>query len=297
LRKHRALLPLATSLLFAGSFIAGKYTTADLGPLTTSFFRFLVALFFLTLLATITHASLRVSSRDLGNLILLGLFGIVGYHFFFFSALRHTEVANTAIINALSPIITGLMAAAFLRERLGLRNYFGVAIAVVGVIVLLAHGQLQNLMKLNVNRGDGLMLLAVISWAVYALLVRRLSEKYSGLCLFFYAVLFGTIMLLALAFTEGWTRQMESISTASLWSIIYMGAAASGIGYLLYTLSIGRIGPTRTASFVYGLVPIFVAALALLFFGEPITPVMIISAGGVLLGLRLMLARRSSNET
>jgi drug/metabolite transporter (DMT)-like permease len=261
-------LPLATSLLFAGSFIAGKYTTVDLGPLTTSLLRYLVALIFLALLAAVTRSSLRVRSRDIRKLLLLGLFGIVGYHFFFFSALRQTEVANTAIINALSPIVTGLMAAVFLRERLSRRNYAGVVFAVAG---------------------------AVLNWAAYALLIKKLSNRYTGLCLFFYAVLFGTIMLLALAFTEGWIRQIESISTASLWSIIYMGAAASGIGYLLYTVSIGRIGPTRTSGLVYSLVPVFVAALALLFFGEPVTPVMMISAGAILLGLRLMMEQRPSS--
>jgi drug/metabolite transporter (DMT)-like permease len=293
LPKRTALLPLVISLLFAGSFIAGKYTTVDLGPLTTSLLRYIVALVFLTLLAIAKRFSLTINMPDLGKLVFLGLFGTVGYHYFFFSALRHTEVANTAIINALSPIVTGLMAALFLKERLTSRNYLGVAIAVVGALVLLTKGQIQNLLKVNMNLGDGLMLLAVISWAIYALLVKRLSEKYSGFCLFFYATLFGVVMLIGVAFTENWTWHVKSVSTASFWSIIYMGAAASGIGYLLYTLSIGKIGPTRTSSFVYSLVPIFVAALALLFFDEPITPVMIISVAGILLGLRLMMAQRA----
>lgn len=289
---RRIFFPLATSLLFAGSFIAGKYTTADLGPLTTSLFRYLVALLFLALLAMMTRTCLRIRVRDLGKLILLGLFGIVGYHFFFFSALRHTEVANTAIINAFSPIITGLMAALFLRERLNRRNYVGVVIAVAGTIALLVRGQIQNMLQFKVNQGDGLMLLAVCSWGIYALLVKTLSERYSGLYLFFFATLFGTIMLLGLAFTENWIRQLEGISTASVWSIIYMGAAASGVGYLLYTLSIGEIGPTRTSSLVYSLVPIFVATLAWIFFGEPITTIMVISVVAILIGLRLMMGRR-----
>jgi len=296
LPKHKILLPLATSLLFAGSFIAGKYTTADLRPLTISLLRYIVALVFLTLLAMVRRSSLSVRFGDLGKFLLLGLFGIAGYHFFFFSALRHTEVANTAIINALSPIITGLMAALFLKEKLSFRSYLGIVIAVVGVIALLVKGQSQNLLKLNVGQGDGLMLLAVLSWAIYALLVKTLSKKYSGFCLFFYATLFGVIMLLGLAFTEDWIWQIKNLSVTSFWSIIYMGAVASGIGYLLYTMSIGKIGPTRTSSFVYSLVPIFVAILALFFFDEPITAVMIVSMAGILIGLRLLMAQRPARE-
>lgn len=296
LTRRKIHLPLATSLLFAGSFIAGKYTTADLGPLTTSLLRYIVALVVLSLLAMSKRFSLNIDRRDLSKFLLLGLFGIVGYHFFFFSALRHTEVANTAIINALSPIVTGLMAAIFLRERLSFRSYLGVIIAVGGAIALLVKGQIQRLLKFDLNEGDGLMLLAVLSWAIYALLVRRLSKKYSGFCLFFYATLFGVSMLLGLAFTESWTRHIMNISMASFWSVIYMGAAASGVGYLLYTLSIGEIGPTKTSSLVYSLVPLFVATLAWVFFREPITPIMVISAAGILIGLHLMMAKRSPQE-
>ena len=153
------------------------------------------------------------------------------------------------------------------------------------------------MLKFKVNLGDGLMLLAVINWAIYALLVKRLSEKYLGFCLFFYATLFGVIMLIGLAYTEHWTQHIDSISMASFWSLIYMGAVASGIGYLLYTLSIGKIGPSRTSSSVYSLVPIFVAVLALLFFDEPITAIMMISVAGILLGLHLMMVPRTSHET
>jgi drug/metabolite transporter (DMT)-like permease len=75
-----------------------------------------------------------------------------------------------------------------------------------------------------------------------------------------------------------------------------MGVGASGIGYLLFNLSVAKIGPTRTAGFVYSLVPVFVAILALLFFAETITLVMIASGGLILLGLRLMMQTGSSSE-
>ena len=70
----------------------------------------------------------------------------------------------------------------------------------------------------------------------------------------------------------------------------------SGIGYLLFNLSVAKIGPTRTAGVVYSLVPVFVAILALLFFAEAITFVMIASGGLILIGLRLMMQSGSSSE-
>jgi drug/metabolite transporter (DMT)-like permease len=69
-----------------------------------------------------------------------------------------------------------------------------------------------------------------------------------------------------------------------------MGICGSGLGYLLYNLSIREIGATRTSSFVYSVIPLMVAVLALLIFRQPITPTMIASMVLILVGLHMMLA-------
>ena len=109
----RLAAPLATSALFAGSFVAAKWASFELGPLSATLLRYTVALAFLLLLAWFRDptAITAPTKQDVPAMIALGLFGVVGYHWFFFVALRHTEVANTAIINASSPVVTGLAAA------------------------------------------------------------------------------------------------------------------------------------------------------------------------------------------
>lgn len=287
---QKILLLLMASLLFAGSFVAGKYTTIDLDPLTTSLLRYLVALLFLLLLL-VWHRSeaLRVAWADVLPLALLGTFGIVGYHYFFFASLRYTDVANTAVINAMNPIITGMMAAAFIGERLQWRNYVGVAIASVGVLILITQGQMSILLQLDFNRGDVLMVVAVLSWVIYSLIIRQLSTRYSGYTVTFYAALFGVVQLALLALPQGAIAQARVMSVASGLSILYMGIGASGIGYFLYTLSVKDVGPTRTSSFIYSFVPVFAALLAFLFFREPITPIMLLSMTLIITGLNFTL--------
>jgi len=286
-------LPLATALTFAGSFVAGKYAIYDLQPLTITLIRYLIALLFLALLLYHYGASsLKVAGRHLPGLILLGLFGVVGYHFFFFSSLELTSVGNTAIINAMSPVVTGLLASIFIRERLSGVNYTGVAVALVGVIILLTDGELQNITGLNFNPGDILMLCAVISWAIYALLVKALMKKYSGFTVTFYAALFGVMILAVIVpIFEGVDFGPGDVSTTAILSIIYMGIVASGIGYFLYNLSVHKMGPTRTASAVYSLVPVFVAFLAFLFFREEISIIMLSSIVLIIIGLNLVMKR------
>lgn len=290
-------LPIGASLLFSGSFIAGKYTTVDLLPLTVSLWRYLVALLFLSLLARLRPSlSLKVAWRDLIPLSLLGLSGIVGYHYFFFSSLRHTAVLNAAIINATNPIITSIAAALFLGETLAFKNYSGGAIAFVGVILLLTKGNLENLLTLQFNYGDLLMLIAMLCWVLYSLLLKSLSRRYSGFTLTYYAALFGVIFLVFLAAPEHPIAQLRSSAIASQLGILYMGIGTSGLGYLQYNLSVIAIGATRTSCVIYSFIPIFVALLSFLFFGDAIAPLMLLIMAFIIAGVNLMLSQNPTQK-
>ena len=283
-------LPIFTSLLFAGSYIAANITVSELEPLTITFLRYGIAWIFLTsLLFHFKPSSLRVAKSDLWQLLLLGVFGIIGYHYFFFLSLKFTKVANTAIINALSPIVTAIFAAAFLKERLSSKNYMGVTLAFAGVIILLSRGKIDNILQMEINIGDGLMLLAVLSWVFYSLLIKKLQKKYHSFTLTYFATAFGGGLLFFLSLTENLFVQLQNISFASFLSLLYMGIAASGLGYLLYNFSIKEIGPTKTSGFVYSLVPVFVAILALIAFKQEITLIIVLSTFLIIVGLYFML--------
>ncbi len=136
------------------------------------------------------------------------------------------------------------------------------------------------------------MLVSVFSWVIYSLLIKKLLDKYTGFTLTYYATFFGMVLLMFLVISENFTEQIQSISKTSIYSLLYMGIGASGIGYFFYNLSIKEIGPTKTASFVSSLVPIFVAGLALQFFDQKITGVIIISTMLIIFGLHFTLREK-----
>lgn len=284
--------PLITGILFSGSYISAKAASNDLGPITASLLRYAVAFLFLTLLLfRFGAASIRVEKRDLPKMAFLGLSGVVGYHTIFMISLAHTQVANTAIINATSPILTAILASWILKERLTTRNVYGVGMAFVGVILLLTRGRITNLIGLDINIGDAIMLAATLSWVFFALTVKTLLKKYNSFTLTYHATLSGVLMLLALSAIENPIPQMKDMSLKSGLGILYMGLFASGLAYILYSMSVDRIGPTKTSSFVYSVVPIFVSIQASLFFGQTVTPVMAFSILMIVIGLRFMLKK------
>jgi drug/metabolite transporter (DMT)-like permease len=283
-------LPFLTGLAFSGSFIAAKYTTVDLTPLVTTLLRYVIALlFFVGLMIIRKQRVFHVEPRHIPAFIVLGLSGIVGYHFFFFASLHHTSVANTAIINGLSPAITGVMAALFIGERLSAVNWLGIAMAMAGVMILVTKGNITVLTGFDFNYGDLLMLTAVVCWSVYALAARRMLDRYSALTVTLLASLFGVAVLILMVIPEDLPGQLRAVSQESIWALLYMGIAASGFGYLLYNLSIRSIGPTRTSGFVYSTVPLLTGLLALIFFSEPVTLTMLIATILVIIGLQLAL--------
>jgi drug/metabolite transporter (DMT)-like permease len=144
-------------------------------------------------------------------------------------------------------------------------------------------------LQLQFNAGDILMLGAVACWACYSILLRHLGQRYSGLALSYYGALFGVAQLLLLTFPELQRNGWPSLSWPSILGVLYMGIGASGIGYLLFTLSTQRIGPTKSTSIVYSGVPVWVALLAWLFFAQSVTPWMLVSMALILLGLRTVL--------
>jgi drug/metabolite transporter (DMT)-like permease len=292
---RKIIWPLLTGLSFAGSFIAGKYIIIDLQPLTTAFLRYAIAVLALSgLIPYYKPGSLKVSSNDWPRMVLLGLFGVVGYQFFFFAGLKHTAVMNTSIINAFSPVVTGLGAAIFIRERLSKANYIGIIIALTGVIILISKGSWANIIGLVFNIGDILMLCAVISWATYAILIKKMLKRYSGFALTYYAALFGMIEAGLLCFIEKPLPQILAISKLSLVSLLYLGIIATAFGHFLYNLCIREIGPTKTSSFVYSIVPIFVAVLTYLFFKETVTLIMMLSVFFIIIGLNFMIRGKAA---
>lgn len=296
-RATEYLPAVSAGILFSGSFVAAKVSTLELLPLTTTFFRYLVAFSFLNLLIPYFGlAALRLPVSALVATSLLALSGIVGYHYLFFLSLNFTEVANTAIINAMSPVVTAGCAALVLREKLTARNYLGVLLAFSGVLLLLTRGDASTLLRLKFGRGDLLMLGAVLCWVGYSLYFRHLLKRCHSFALTYYSALVAVLLLAFPAARENAGAQLRQASLNAFFALLYMGVFASGLGYLCYNFSIKTIGPTLTASVVYSVVPLLVVLLGYGFFDEPVTPAMALSAILVVGGIYVTLDSRLSHS-
>lgn len=273
---------------WGGSFVSTKILTVHgMGPVEIYFYRFLMA--YLLVLA-MCHKRLKADSlRDEILFLVCGLCGSSIYFIAENTAVTYTNVSNVSMITTLSPLITTfIIAALYKSERPGVWFYVGSAIAFIGVGCIIFKDGLRQASEsshssLSTTIGDLLALGAALSWAVYSVVLRKLTATYSAQFItrktFFYG------LVTALPF---WLISKEPASSPSVFlepvvwvNLLYLGVMCSVIAYIFWSAVMARLGAITTNNYLY-VQPMFtmIIAACIPWLHDPIT---IIGALGCLL--------------
>lgn len=279
-------------LLWAGNLVVGKTLADALPPFTLSAVRWAIGA--LVLLPFVIRRPL-VPPRELWpGLVVLGITGITLYSALLYAALPHTSTLNVALLQAAIPLVTLLLAVGFLRERPGWKGWLGVAVAFVGVAWIVAAGDAQTFIALQLNRGDALMLVNVLLWAVYTIVAQRTLRRLDPLAGTFLTVAIGLVPLIPIAAFEMQGRAWPELTPTLIAALAYLGIFPSIVAYLLWNRGVLLVGAGQAALFT-NLLPVYTAALAAVVLGEPTHGYHLVGgalvAAGVYLGTRFQLAR------
>ncbi|WP_372714899.1 DMT family transporter, partial [Ilyobacter sp.] len=143
-----------SSIFFSGAFIAGKFSIMEFPVFSLTFFRFLIASTILFLIMYFRGEDLKIPKSEIPHVVVLSLLGMVGYHVFFFTALKYTSSVNTSLIAASNPIMTTILASIFLKEKVSTKAAFGIVISFIGVAVIVTNGSYEVLRNMDFNIGD-----------------------------------------------------------------------------------------------------------------------------------------------
>jgi drug/metabolite transporter (DMT)-like permease len=288
-----ALKLVMTTLFWGGTFIAGRILAQSMPLMTAAFCRFLIAGVLLVALTYKWEGHLpRLNRAQLLTTAALGLTGIFLYNVFFFGALARIPAGRTALFISLNPIMTAIAASIVFRERLGLKRWCGIAVAMAGALVVITRGDLVGAyhdLSQSLGPGEIMMSCAVLSWAIYTLCSRKAMESLSPVVATTYATLWGLLFLLIAALPEIGTVPWGSFGPEIWLSIVYLGALGTVVAFIWYYQGIKAIGPSRTAVFT-NLVPAFGVLLSALLLGEPVLISMLV--GGALSALGVSLTNR-----
>ncbi|HEY9227695.1 MAG TPA: DMT family transporter, partial [Gemmatimonadaceae bacterium] len=97
--------------------------------------------------------------------------------------------------------------------------------------------------------GDFLIIATAICGAVYNVLAKRVLTRYAGITVTFYAMLFGSLLLLPALFVERHV-DLGSLSAESLAMVIFLGVFGGALAFSLWTSALRRLSPTQVAVYI-----------------------------------------------
>ena len=256
-------------LFWSGNFLVARIMHDTIPPFQMSFWRWVTAfLIFLPFLLMRIREDANQLKAEWRSLAILGLIGVTAFNCFIYAALHHTTVVNATLINSLTPVATFLFALLFLRDRLTPQQLLGVAISIGGAATIIARGDFNQVVGLNLNRGDILVVGGLLFWALYTVLIKW---RPTGLPLITFVgatVGFGTLFHVPMVAWELRTVGAFDVTWATAGAILYFGVFPSVLAYVLWNKAVAILGPGRTGMFIY-LLPIFSTVLGVWFLDEP----------------------------
>lgn len=216
------------------------------------------------------------------------LAGVTGGSLYFLTentALEVTLTTNVAFIVCSTPLLTLLLSRLIYRsEKATSRLWIGSLLALVGVGLVIFNGNF--VLKLS-PLGDLLSLTAALAWAFYSLIMHRVSDRYSTVFITRKVFFYGLLTILPAFVVRPWQFPLSSLIQPSvLFNLLFLGLLASLVCFAVWNVILKQLGTVRASNYIY-LNPLFTSMGALVFLGEPLTPIALLGAACVLCGVYL----------
>jgi drug/metabolite transporter (DMT)-like permease len=261
------LLLSITALCWAGNAIVGRLAAGHIPPVTLSFLRwsfaFLIILPFAWKHLKRDWGAIRAG---LGTMIFLSVIGISAFNTLQYWALEHTQALNTLLLQSAGPLFVAVWSLILLGVRLTLAQAGGIALSLIGVLVILLHGDLTALTSIEFNKGDIIFTVALAIFGLYSVLSLKRPQIH-GLSFVGFTFGCGAVCLVPLWIWELFTRPVMQLNAANLLSLFYVAVFPSTLAYLCFNRGVQLIGANRAAPFFH-VVPVFGSAMAIVFLGE-----------------------------
>lgn len=259
------LVLLATLALWSGNWIVARAVRDDIAPGIATVGRLIIVLaILLPFAARGLRAKLpELSRRDWKVLAGLGFTG-GGLHLGLqWLGLHYTTATSGILYLSMTPIFI-LILAAPLGERIGLRQWLGVAISFCGVYLIATQGR-PTVPSFNI--GDMMALASMMMWAGYTVLLRVRRDPLSTIELLVLVCTFGLVFMLPWVLWEVMFKPRLNLDTVGLLAVLYSAIGSLLLAYAGWSYVVRRLGAAR-AGVTLHVMPAMGVGFAALFLGE-----------------------------
>lgn len=272
-------------IVWGASFIATKIVLREVSPVTVVWLRFALGVIVLGGAVVVRGQSGSPTIKELGYFALLGFLGITFHQWLQSTALVTAQASTTAWIVATTPIFIAGLGWMALKEILNWLQVSGIALAAVGVLLVVTDGDLSSLTEGRFGtQGDFLVLISALNWAVFSVLSRRGLAEYHPTRMMFYVMGLGWIFSSLLFFLGPGLGEIGELSREGWMGIAFLGIACSGLAYIFWYDALSVFPASQVGAFLY-LEPLVAVVIAALLLGETITFFSVLGGGIILLGV------------
>jgi drug/metabolite transporter (DMT)-like permease len=275
--------------LWGGSFVLAKHLTNEkFDPITINFARCVIASIIFSVFCIIVFKNkFKIAKNDIKYFIGLSIFEPFIYFLFETYSLKYCDASMVSIIIATIPLFVALMAVFIFKEKLSKLNFFGIAISISGIVIMLWHNFVNSEVSFYIFLAFG----AVFSTIGYNYFLRKIPTTYSPIVVITWQNILGLIAFLPLVFfvndSESIAFQYHALGNMkNLSFLLILSIFCSTIAFILYIGAMRVLGLARTNIFV-NLIPVMTVVIAFYVLNEEITVSkvlgMIIVIGGIFL--------------
>lgn len=279
-------LLLVAIVIWGWTFVATKVCLEYMSTIQLVASRFLIGAPALYIVARLRGVSFGY--LELARPFALGAFVFSGHFLLQTWALEFTTATNTGWIVAASPLTIALLAALVLKEPIPPAMRLGLAIATLGIVLLLSRGELRSLDWLS-SIGDWLALVSTLTWATYTIVTRDLSRARDPVVV----ALAMTLPLAAAALVlpivvDAWTP-LATLPADAIGALVFLGLGGVAVAQWFWQVGVAKLGAAKAGLFLY-IEPLATTALAVPFLGEPFG--VFAAIGGILVLAGVFVAER-----
>lgn len=256
-----------TAFFWGGNAIAGKLAVGHISPMLLTMIRWILAFAIISVIgwkqAKTEWPEIR---KHLPLLFAYGIFGFTCFNVALYSALQYTSAINVTIEQAAMPIFIMAANLILFQTRVFAIQIVGFVLTLLGVAITVTEGELGRLIHLDLNRGDAIMMLAVLLYGGYTVALRYKPKLHwkSLLIVMSFAALLTSVPFAIWEYAAGNTI----LPTTQGWLVsAYAAIFPAVLSQAFFIYGVAAIGPNRAGIFL-NIVPIAGALLSVLILGE-----------------------------
>jgi len=272
-------------LTWGANFGIVKSAFDTIPPLLFGALRFTVMGILLLGLAFWREKEIRIRKEDLGKVIMIGALGLGLYQVLWSLGLNLTSPSNSALILSIQPLLGVLYVDLVKKEPVGRQQYWGMLVALVGVVLVILKPTAKLHFSLETLPGDLLTLMAGFCAAIFfSVWSKPLLKIYSPLRLMSYCMIIGSLVLWIASPFSTQPVLWGKVWKETWWSMGYAVIFSGMLGHVFWYEGLERIGVTKSMVYLY-FIPIWAVLFNFLMMGETIFLQQIFGGVLILLGV------------